>query len=163
MTNLPAPQSTSQTEISARTERLPTATNADVSDAIRSLLAAGMVLPSSIDPQQAPAVYAFALAGIPAPALKRTVAKLIRGEYEGVNPDYIPRTAQLASLARAEARTMANDLAREKLKAASIAPPKPEKKSPEAIARVRALIAGVRGRHDVSALCSADTNPKGTG
>ncbi len=49
MTNLPAALSTLQTEISELTERLSPAGQDNVSDAISTLLAAGLSLPAAMD------------------------------------------------------------------------------------------------------------------
>jgi hypothetical protein len=142
-----------ENEITVLTERLKPATEDHVSDAIGSLLASGLALPSAMDPEKAPAVYAFALANVSSSGLKRAVAKLIRGEYDNVNRAFMPSAPELASLARGEAKIIMDDLARVRLKLDSITPPVSEKKSPEAIARVQALVANFTGKNDVSKSC----------
>lgn len=154
MTNLPAVLSTLEKEITVLTERLKPATEDHVAEALGSLLAAGLPLSPTIDPEKAPAVYAFALANVSAAGLKRAVAKLIRGEYENINRSFAPSAPALASFARAEAKTITDDLARARLKRDSMKPPVAEKKSPESIARVQALVAGFVKKSDVSDACS---------
>lgn len=156
MTNLPVALSTLQNEIIALTERLKPATEDHVSDAIGTLLAAGLVLPSAMDPEKAPTVYGYALAHVSSSGLKRVVSKLIRGEYDGINRAFIPAPPELAAMARTETKTIADDLARARLKLESMTPPPAEKKSPEQIARVRALVAEFVGKNDVSASCSGE-------
>lgn len=158
MTNLPATLSTLEGEITALTERLKPATEDHVADAIGSLLASGLALPSAMDPKKAPAVYAFALANVSSSALKRAVTKLIRGEYDNVNRAFMPSAPELAALARGEAKIIMDDLARAKLKRDSMTPPTPEKKSPESIERVRALVADFTKGHDVSKRCSGEAS-----
>lgn len=153
MTNLPATLSTLQTEITALTERLKPATEDHVSDAISTLLAAGLMLPSAMDPAKAPAVYAFALSHVSSAGLKKAVTKIIRGEYPNINQAFIPAPPQLASMARSETKVIADDLARSRLKLESMTPAQPEKKSPESIERVRQLVASVTKRNDVSEDC----------
>lgn len=111
MTNLPATLSTLKAEISALTDKLAPSTEAHVAEAIKSLLSSGLSLPSALSPDMAPAVYAFALKGISGSALKRVVAKIIRGEYE-IHRAFIPNAPEFAILARAEDAPMVEDLAR---------------------------------------------------
>lgn len=150
MTTLPATRSTLQTEITALTERLKPATKDHIADAISSLLAAGLAIPSAMDPEKAPAVYAFALENIPSFALRRAVTKLVRGEYENVHRSFLPSAPELAALARGEAKTIADDLYRKKATLDALTPVVHEPKSPESIERVRALVAGFTKTHDVS-------------
>lgn len=111
MTNLPATLSTLKAEISVLTDKLAPSTEAHVAEAIKSLLSSGLSLPSALSPDMAPAVYAFALKGISGSALKRVVAKIIRGEYE-IHRAFIPNAPEFAILARAEDAPMVDDLAR---------------------------------------------------
>jgi hypothetical protein len=149
-TNLPATLSTLQTEISVLTDRLKPATDDHIADAIRSILASGLALPAAMDPDKAPAIYSFALANVSAAGLKRAVTKVIRGEYEKLNRAFAPSAPELAALARAEAKVIMDDLARAKLKFESMSPPPIEKKSPESIKRVQAMVASFTKSHDVS-------------
>ncbi|KAA0686026.1 hypothetical protein DTW90_34640 [Neorhizobium sp. P12A] len=99
-----------QTEISVLTEKLAPAPETAVAEAIKSLLAAGFALPSALEAERAPAVYAFALKGISGQALKRVVAKIIRGEYE-INRRYVPSPPEFAILARSEDKPLIQELA----------------------------------------------------
>ena len=113
MTNLPAQLSTLQNEISALTEKLSPLVDANVAEAIKSLLAAGLALPTAMNPDQAPAVYGFALKGSSIHGLKRSVAKIIRGEYK-IHKAFIPNPPELATLVRAETQSIVDDLGRAK-------------------------------------------------
>ncbi len=53
-------------------------------------------------------------------------------------------------MARKETQVIADDLARAKLKLESMTPPVAEKKSPESIRRVRAMVANFVASNDVS-------------
>lgn len=140
MTNLPATLSTLRGEISVLSERLKSATEDQVADAMRSLLAAGLSLPSSMDPEKAPAVYAYAVTNVSAAGLKKAISKLIRGEYEFLNKAFIPTPPELAAMARAETRSLADDLARAKLKLESLTPPEAPKVDEAGKARIRSLL-----------------------
>ena len=65
MTNLPAVISTLNQQIGELTEKLRPVSEDHVSKAIRSLLAAGLALPSGMDVSKAPEIYAYALSGVP--------------------------------------------------------------------------------------------------
>jgi hypothetical protein len=148
MTNLPATLSTLQNEISVLTDRLKAATEEQVADAMRSLLAAGLSLPSSMDPEKAPAVYTYAITNVSAAGLRKAVSKLIRGEYEFLSKAFIPTPPELAAMARAETRSLSDDLARAKLKLQSIAPPEPSKVDEAGKARIRSLLQQFRSDNE---------------
>lgn len=142
MTNLPAQLSTLKQEIGTLTDQLKPASADFLAKCLNRLKASGMAVPTGIAPEDFIREYSFALDGIAEVGLVRAFQKLKRGEYPDVNPDFIPRPAALAVIARNEARTIHQDLARLKEKQASLdlvfnrpAPP-----SEEAKARVRNLI-----------------------
>ncbi|MDX3926757.1 MAG: hypothetical protein QHC90_13260 [Shinella sp.] len=147
MTNLPAVLSTLQSEITVLTERLKPAAEEQVSEAVRSLLAAGLSLPSSMDPEKAPAVYRYAITNVSVTGLRKAVSKLIRGEYENINKAFIPTPPELAAMARAETRPIVDDLARAKAKMESIRPPETPKVDAAAKARIRSMLKNFRAEN----------------
>ncbi|WP_322882726.1 hypothetical protein U8C37_12640 [Sinorhizobium medicae] len=146
MTNLPAPAqlSTLNREISALTERLSPVREEAVLRSLEVMQAAGMSIPSGIDPNKLDAVYGYALEGVPNCGLAIATQKLIKGDYAG-NPDIllgmIPKPPILAALAKAESRLAREDLARKREIAATLTHQPPEiDRSPEVMARVRARL-----------------------
>ncbi|MEZ2131884.1 MULTISPECIES: hypothetical protein [unclassified Sinorhizobium] len=111
MTTLPAALSTLNRQIGALSEQLRPATEDQVARSVRSLLAAGLALPSAMQAGKAPEIYAFALAGVAAHGLRRATEKIIRGEYE-INRAFVPTPPEFAALARSEARAVREDIAR---------------------------------------------------
>ncbi|MGC4393726.1 hypothetical protein [Agrobacterium sp. M50-1] len=138
--NLPVALSTLTREISVLTEKLQPINDDQAGVAFRRLLMTGLSLPASMDAAKAPAIYAFALRGISSDGLTRAVEKVIRGEYENLNRAFMPTPPELAALARGEERTLVNDLVRLKDKREALtAKPVEKDRSPEVMARVRAL------------------------
>lgn len=148
MTNLPATLSTLQNEISVLTDRLRPAAEDQIAEAMQSLLAAGLTLPSSMDPARAPAVYEFALSKVSKAGLKRAISKLIRGEYEHISRSFIPTPPELSAMARAETRTLVDDLARARARLASLTGETPPRVDPASRERVLAKIREIRGAND---------------
>lgn len=146
MTNLPATISSLNREIGALTEKLAPITEDQVSKGIRSLLSAGLSLPSGMQADKAPEIYEFALAGVPATGVQRAITKIIRGEYD-INRAFIPSPPELAAMARAETRSLRDDKIRllERKKALEDAAPEPV--SEEGRARIRGLLAKFRSQH----------------
>lgn len=138
--NLPVALSTLTREISVLTEKLQPINDDQAGVAFRRLLMTGLSLPASMDAAKAPAIYAFALRGVSSDGLTRAVEKVIRGEYDSINRAFMPTPPELAALARGEERVLVNDMVRlkEKLEAL-IAKPVEKDRSPEVMARVRAL------------------------
>lgn len=138
--NLPVALSTLTREISVLTEKLQPINDDQAGVAFRRLLMTGLSLPASMDAAKAPAIYAFALRNVSAEGLTRAVEKVIRGEYDNINRAFMPTPPELAALARGEERILVNDMVRLKEKReALIAKPVEKDRSPEVMARVRAL------------------------
>jgi len=138
--NLPVALSTLTREISVLTEKLQPINDDQAGVAFRRLLMTGLSLPASMDAGKAPAIYAFALRNVSAEGLTRAVEKVIRGEYDSINRAFMPTPPELAALARSEERILVNDMVRLKEKReALIAKPVEKDRSPEVMARVRAL------------------------
>ncbi len=106
MTNLPATQSTLETQITELSEQLKPCGPTSVAKALLSLANAGLSLPRGIKADKQDTVYAYALDGIPQHGLKRAVEKLIKGEFERKDYGSIPKPPELAKLAREEAATL---------------------------------------------------------
>lgn len=159
MKNLPATLSTLNQEISALTEKLAAVEPDNVAEAIGSLLAAGLKLSSGIQPDKAPLVYGYALSGVSAYGLRRAVTKLIRGEYDLRNRDFIPTPPEIAAIARAETRTVVEDVSRLKAKREAMTRPAIEKRDEGMIARVRALRLGFRNQIQASHATSSLQEP----
>lgn len=139
MTNLPATLSTLDRQIGELNERLAPVTDDHVSKAIRSLLAAGLALPSGMDPDKAPDVYGFALSGVSVCGVQKATAKIIRGEYE-INRAFIPTPPEFAALARKEASAVRGDLTRLQLSKESLIDARPrEKTDPQQMEKIRDL------------------------
>lgn len=158
MNNLPAILSTLNSEISALTEKLKPVRDDHVADTMATLLNAGLSLPSAIKTDKAPAVYGFALQGVSTAGLAIAAAKLIRGEYNLNNLAFIPTPPELAAIARAETRTIVEDLSRLKARRQAMTPPEPEVRDEERIARMRALAKANRAR--LAASKAARTAPQ---
>ena len=92
----------------------------------------------------AASVYVFALKGLPGEALKRTVTKIIQGEFEGIT-GFMPTPPQLAVMVRMEARPLldARASARETLESLT-APSAGTVRDPASVARVRDLVRKVK-------------------
>lgn len=147
MTNLPAAHSTLDRQISALTEKLAPVHQDHISEAVASMLKAGMSLPSNMDPSEAPAVYGFAMNGASVGGVKRAVVKLIRGEYDLRNRSFIPSPPELAALARDETRIFVADRARLRETMQSLTE-RPEPRSPEMTARAKELVAHWRASEE---------------
>lgn len=148
MTNLPAVLSTLETQIGALTEKLAPATEDHISKAVRSLLAAGLALPSGMKVEKAPEIYAYALAGIPAFGVQKATGCIIRGEYE-INRGFVPTPPEFAAMARLESKSVREDLMRLREKQATLqeaATPR-EKTDEQQMARIRKLYAEFKAAH----------------
>ncbi|WP_250941060.1 hypothetical protein [Allorhizobium sonneratiae] len=136
-------------EIGVLTEQLKPVEQSGISKYLLSMRKAGMSLPPGIKPEDLEAVYGYALSDVPTFGLKRTVEKIIKGEYD-IERGFIPRPPELASMARAEARTIREDLIRlrEKERAIRELQVKPEPISEEARSRVRSILGRFRAGHE---------------
>lgn len=148
MTNLPATLSTLQQEITVLTEKLAPVTDDHVSRSIRSLLAAGLSLPSGMTVEAAPEIYAFALAGVPAFGVQKATAGVIRGEYD-INKGFVPKPPEFAAISRLETKAIRDDLVRLREKEATLqeASTPREKTSEEQKERIRQLHAQFKAAH----------------
>ncbi len=152
MTNLPATLSTLETQIGALTKQLAPAQETHVTEAIRSLISAGLSLPVNMDAAKAPEIYSFALGKVSATGVKKAVAKLVRGEYPLKNKAFIPLPPDFADLARGEDRVVIDDLAglrssKEMLEGASR---QGERSNPEQLARIRELHKNFQHFHEAN-------------
>lgn len=139
--NLP---STLNRELSEVTERLQPASHDGIAAAILKLHRAGLSYPPGVDPVKAGDIYAFALKGVALEAIKRAMTKIIQGEIPGVR-DFIPTPPALAAIVKAEASELWRHRERLLLALDSVKAGGPgAEATPEAKARVRALVAGVR-------------------
>lgn len=109
MSNLPATLSTLNQEIGALTEQLAPADDALIARAIDALKRGGMNAPAGIAPEDILREYAIALDGVPRYGLITAIAKLKRGEYDSVKPGFMPTPAELAAIARLEAKPLRED------------------------------------------------------
>lgn len=126
-------------QIGELTDKLAPVTEDHVSKAIRSLLAAGLALPSGMDPEKAPDVYGFALSGVSVCGVQKATAKIIRGEYE-INRAFVPTPPEFAALARKESLVVRSDLNRLQLSKESLIDAKPREKTDEQqMAKIREL------------------------
>lgn len=131
-------------EISDLTDLLRPASDDAAVSRVMSLRNAGLEWPTGIDGKTAPRVYGFALKGLPLGAIKSTVAKIIRGEVPSIKK-FMPTPPELAALVRSEVRPIVEDLSRARATVEAMQRGAPvEEKTPEAIERVRQLVAGVK-------------------
>jgi hypothetical protein len=149
MTNLPATLSTLKQEIGALTDKLAPARPDFIAECIDKLKSGGMMVPKTIAAADFIREYTIALAGVPSYGLAVAVAKLKRGEYPDVKPDFMPLPAMLAAIARLETKTIRDDLVRLREKEATLAEvAKPrEKTNEEQLARIRKLHAQFKAAH----------------
>lgn len=156
MTNLPATLSTLETQIIELTEKLAPVTEDHASKSVRSLLAAGLALPSTMQAAKAPEIYAYALSGVPGYGVRKATEKIIRGEYE-INRGFIPTPPEFAAIARLESKVIRDDLVRALDKKRTLednAAPR-EKTDPKQLERIRALHIGFKEFHAASKVAPA--------
>lgn len=149
MTNLPATLSTLKQEIGALTDKLAPARPDFIAECIDKLKSGGMMVPKTIAAADFIREYTIALAGVPSYGLAVAVAKLKRGEYPDVKPDFMPLPALLAAIARLETKTIRDDLVRLREKEETLVEAtKPrEKTSEEQLERIRKLHAQFKAAH----------------
>ena len=134
--------STLSARLTDLTERLQPASEDAIAAALLKLNRAGLAYPPGLDAKAAGRVYGYSMKAIPIEGLKRAIEKIMRGEVEGQNPNFIPTAPAFASIARKEAAALYADSARiretiDAIEAGRALPPDP--KDPEAIERVRKL------------------------
>lgn len=134
-------------QISALTEKLAPATERDVAGFLRSLMAAGLAMPSPIEPERSPAIYGYSLAGLPLSCIERVAKKLLRGEYDR-EYGFLPKPPEFAQLVRAEEAVIRADVRRQREIRQTRMELEEQKSRPapseESRARVRALVESVR-------------------
>lgn len=138
--------STLSREIGALTEQLQPVEKDSIAKYLLSMRKAGMALPNGMKPEDLEPVYNYALAEVPAYGLKRAVEKIIKGEYE-IERGFIPRPPELAAMARAESKTVRDDLARLREKEATIkgmAEAKNDRPDEAAKERIRSMLGRFR-------------------
>lgn len=142
--------STLTQQITSLTEKLKPIDHDTVARALTTMQTAGMIMPTNIKPEDVEKVYTFALEGVPATGLKIATQKLVRGEYE-IERGFIPRPPELAAMARAETKTLRDDLARLRLTQQSLQDAQPAEKMDEAAKeRIRAMLGRFRAEHKAS-------------
>ncbi|MBO0141486.1 hypothetical protein JZX87_09960 [Agrobacterium sp. Ap1] len=109
-----------------------------------------MNYPPSIAKTKAIEEYSKVLSAVPSCGLRRAMTKLKHGQYENINLDFIPTPANLAAMARAEAKVTIDDLTRLREKQATLRDlhDKPEPVSEEARARVRSMLGRFNANHE---------------
>lgn len=155
MTTLPATLSTLNAEITALTDRLAPAQETHVTEALRSLISAGLSLPGNMDAAKAPEIYAYALSKASATGVRKAVAKLVRGEYDLRNKAFIPTPPEFADLARMETREIVDDLSRLKARREALTY-QPTVHDEGVRARVRQIAKNFRAAHEASKSKNAD-------
>lgn len=129
-------------EITALTDRLAPADGETIAKHLLSLRKAGMAIPSGMKPDDLEPVYTYALSDVPAFGLRRAVEKIIKGEYQ-IKYGFMPLPPELAAMARAEARTLREDLSRLRAREATLAdiakgpPPEPDESTKERVRHLR--------------------------
>ncbi|WEX76183.1 hypothetical protein PYH37_004465 [Sinorhizobium numidicum] len=153
-------------EIARLTERLAPVGAERVAECLEALKRGGMAAPAGIAPADFLREYMLALSNVPPCGLTAAIVKLKRGEYAGVRPGVkpglMPVPAELAALARLEARSASEDLVRERAKASTLLAMTRAPVSPEAKARVLALLARFRRQTDAARadVAAAKPSPK---
>lgn len=143
MTTLPETRSTLQREIAALTDDLSPVTTEAVAACIDAMKRAGMAVPTGIPAGELVAAYALALRTVPKAGLRDAMRRIRQGEYADMDYAFMPRPAELARRARAEAGKYREDLVRKREAHAALAAA-PAAKDPATVARVRRLVAGFR-------------------
>lgn len=147
MTNLPARHTTLQQEITALTERLSPPASDFIATALNALKRGGMLMPKGIAPEDFIKEYTLALSSVPRSGLMTAVAKLKSGQYE-IDHAFLPRPAELAAMARLEAKSDRDDLIRKRAMAEALAPSKKRPdSSPEVMSRVKAKLAAFKAEN----------------
>ena len=133
-------------QLSTLTEALQPASDDAIASGLLKLHRAGLAYPPGIDANAAGRIYSFAMKGIPIEGLKRAIERIVRGEVEGQNMNFIPTPPAFASLARREATALYADRSRirETLNAIETGRAPSATKDPATIARVRAMVALVK-------------------
>jgi len=143
--------STLDQQITALSARLAPADDAQVAKCLRSLMAAGMIMPSMPDESRVTEVYEFALNGVSSSAINIVTRKLITGAYERERHSFIPTPPEFAAYAKSEQRTIVEDLARLRATREAVRGVKRVEHSEDTKARVRGMIEGFKAKLPVEA------------
>ncbi|MFC3072372.1 hypothetical protein [Shinella pollutisoli] len=119
-----------------------------MTEAIRSLLSAGLSLPGNMDASKSPEIYAYALSKVSATGVRKAVAKLVRGEYDLRNKAFIPTPPEFADLARHETREIVDDLSRLKARREALTAEKAPDHDEATKARIRQLLKNFRSSRE---------------
>lgn len=142
-------------QIGELADQLEPVTDDHVSKSIRSLLAAGLALPSGMDPDKAPDIFGFALAGVSSCGVQKATTRIIRGEYE-INRAFVPTPPEFAALARKEALAIRADLNRLQLTKESMLDARPHEKTDAAqMAKIRDLVSRFKQQNPAAERCYA--------
>lgn len=110
-------------------------------------MAAGLAIPSPIEPEKAPGIYGYALAGLSQACVETVTKKLIRGEYDR-DSGFLPKPPEMAKLVRAEEAIIRADLRRQReIRQAYQEASERRNRTPvsaESKARVQALVESVK-------------------
>lgn len=143
MTNLPATLSTLEREITALTDDLAPASAETIAACIDAMKRAGMTVPVGIPPNEIVTEYGIALRSVPKIGLKDAMRRIRQGEYTDMDYSFMPRPAELAKRARAEAARYREDLVRKRETYQALTAPI-ARKDPAMIERVRRLVDGFK-------------------
>ncbi len=115
------------------------------------LMDGGMSYPRSIAKEKAIEEYVKVLVAVPSCGLRKAMHKLKHGHYENINLDFIPTPANMAAMARAEAKATVDDLNRLREKQSTLsdlAETKPAAPDEAARERVRRLRESFKRQHE---------------
>jgi hypothetical protein len=139
--NLPAQQSTFESQIVAITAKLRPAEEHVIGRVIKGLLEFGFAIPPGIPAAKFSARYAFGLAGLSEFSLQAVAGKLVRGEYEEHTSNFLPIPAEFAKLARREEKPLKDDRMRLRVALENASIEVREQRSPEMQARISEQVA----------------------
>lgn len=116
---------------------------------LKWLLDAGIAYSVTLAPGEQSAAYLSILKGVPMCGLRRALTKFRNGEYENANYAFIPLPAELAAMARAEAKAERDDLVRlrDTKRTLDERSQEPAKVSEEGKARIRKMLEEYRASH----------------
>jgi len=137
--------STLQLQITAIADGLRPGNDEAVAKSLQSLMKAGLMLSTNIKAEDMNKVYSYAVNGLAKDAITNVTRKLVRGEFDLKNKDFIPLPAEFASLIRSEQRMISEDLTRARSRLEAIEgykPPPPANE--ETKAKVREMLAAFK-------------------
>lgn len=116
---------------------------------LKWVLDVGMSYPVSLPSGEEEEAYLAVLKTVPTCGLRKALTKLRNGEYENINLAFIPLPAELAAMARAEAKAERDDLVRlrDTKRTLDERSQEPAKVSEEGKARIRKMLEEYRASH----------------